>query len=269
MRRVDGNSSGSTDGLLLVLLGLPVAIALAKLPGLPTSAAFAGLFSLAGLPARFHDAVESVLFVPVGALVVVIFRLTLGIRVLGLFRPILLAIAFSIVGIPLSLAFLLFVLLVVVLLRPLLKTKHNYARIAVLLSVVAALLLLPLMVGTAWDLPKLRDIAFFPVIALCLTCESFAKAADRDGVREAAWRTIATALAGIIIAGLTKWSGILELFLRFPELLLAQAACILLINRHLAFHLFEGVNPLALCLSAAGAAPPEAALTVENHGLGD
>jgi hypothetical protein len=269
MKRADANSLWAVDRLMLALIAVPIGIALTKLPMLPTSALCTNLFSLVDLPAHFDNAVESVLFVPLGALVVVIFRLTLGIRMLGLFRPILLAIAFSVVGIPLSLAFLLFVLVVVVLLRPLLKTGHSYARVAVLLSLAAALLLLPLIVGKWWDIARLRDIAFFPVIALCLTCESFAKTADRQGIREAVWRTITTVLAAVIITAVTTLSGILELFLRFPELLLLQAGCILLVNRHLAFRRFEGANPLAVRLAGSGTAAPEHAPTVERHGLGD
>jgi len=93
------------DWLLVALFALPLAIALAKLPMLPTSSVWAGMFSLADLPAQFHKSAENVLFVPLGALVVVLFRLTLGLRVLGLFRPILVAMAFDIIGIPISLAF--------------------------------------------------------------------------------------------------------------------------------------------------------------------
>ena len=47
-----------------------------------------------------------------------------------------------------------------------------------------------------------------------------------------------------VLAGM-RLPGVLNLFLNFPELLLAQAGCILLISRYLAFRLLEGTNPLA------------------------
>ena len=219
------------DWLLGALLALPLAAALEKL--LFAKSAFAGFLSLEHLPMAFQRAVENVLFVPLGAVVVVLFRLTLGIRVLSLFRPILLAMAFAIIGVPLALGFLAFSLAVVVSLRPPLRPLHSYARVAVLLSLVGALMLLPLMAGTWWDVPWLREIAFFPVIALCLTCESFAKVLDREGFAAAARRTGATILAAWVTFVIASAPGTLELFLHFPELLLAQAGLILLITRYL------------------------------------
>ena len=243
-RQVPNSAGPQTDWLLLALFAIPLGIAVAKIPGLPTAAVCARFFSLADLPAHFQASIENVLLVPVGAVVVVLFRLTLGIRVLGLFRPILMAMAFEIIGIPVSLTFVLFALVIVVALRPLLNTDHSYSRLAVLLSLAAALLFAPLMVGRWWDISWFRQIALFPVIALCLTCESFAKVLHREGIREAVWRTLTTLFAAGIIVGVMRLPGVTDLFLRFPEFLLAQAGCILLINRCLAFRLFEGANPL-------------------------
>jgi hypothetical protein len=255
------------DWLLVALFVLPLAIALAKLPMFPTSSVWAGVFSLADLPAHFHKSAENVLFVPLGALVVVLFRLTLGLRVLGLFRPILVAMAFDIIGIPISLAFLLFVLIIVVL-RSLLTTDHTYSRVAILLSLASALLFAPLMAGKWWHVDWLREIVFFPVIALCLTCESFAKVLDEDGIREAAWRTFTTVVAAAVIVSLTSLPGVLELFLRFPELLLVQAGCILLINKYLNLRVFEVANPLA-AKATVPAGTAEHATPVEELSAGE
>src|SRR5262245_9055538 len=252
--------------LLVALFALPLGVMLAKLPMLPTSAFWSSFLSLADLPTPFQKIAEDVLLVPLGGLVVVIFRLTLGLRVLGLFRPILIALAFRIVGVPVSLGLLLFALLVIVLLRPMLKTNHSYARIAVLLSLASALLFAPLIAGKWWDIAWLREVALFPVIALCLTCESFAKVLDRAGIREAAWRTITTVSAAVIILGLTSLPGILELFLRFPEMLLLQAGCILLINKHLAFRLFEGKNLFVVQPAQSFDPAAERAISIESRG---
>lgn len=232
------------DLLLLALFALPLAVSLAKLPIFPGAAVVARFISVADLPAHLREAAENIVFIPLGALVVIAFRLTLGLKVLGLFRPILLALAFTIIGVPLGLAVLVPVLMFVLLLRPLLASGHSYARLAVLLSLVAALLLVPLVVGKWWELSRLQSLAFFPVIALCLTCESFAKTADRDGIPEALWQALMTALAAMVITFVARLAADWELFLRFPELLLTQAGCVLLIKNHLDFRLFEGINPL-------------------------
>jgi len=262
------DAATKTDWLLVALLGLPLGVALAKLPVLPTSAVARRFFSLADLPVHFHSMAENVLMVPLGALVVVIFRLTFGLRVLGLFRPILIAMAFQVIGVPIATAFLPLALVAVVVLRPLLKTDHNYARLAVLLSLASALLFVPLLAGQWWDLAWLREIAFFPVIALCLTCESFAKVLDRDGVREASWRTITTLAAAVIIVALTSLPGVLPFFLRFPEMLLVQAGGILLINKHLNLRLFEGENPLVVPPAPSMDTAARQAAAVERRGGG-
>ena len=238
--------------LILLLFAAPLAVAVGRLPSLPTSAFLADHCSLAHLSDKSQGIVENVLLVPLGALVVVIFRLTLGIRMLSLFRPILLAIAFNIIGVPLSAGFLITALTVIVLLRSALNTGHSYARIAVMLSMSATLLLIPLMIGSSLQVEWLTKIADFPIIALCLTCEGFAKVLDRQGIKEAILRTLTTAAAAVLIMGLTTKSGALELFLRFPELLMAQAGCILLISRYLNLRLFERAVASSGTRSTAG-----------------
>lgn len=229
------------DVLLLVLLVFPLVVSLAKLPIIPGAVAVSRFVSLADLPSDLRSIAEEIVFIPLGALVVVAFRLTLGLRVLGLFRPILLAYAFHAIGIPLGLGMLAPILLFVLLLRPLLASGHSYPPTAVLLSLVAVVLLAPLVVGTRWDLAWLQKLAHFPLIALCLTCESFAKTVRRDGIPEAVWRALTTVAAAIMITFLSRLAADTEVFLRFPELLLTQAGCVLLIKKHLDFRLCESL----------------------------
>ncbi len=242
---------GGSDWLLALLFAAPLIVTLGKLPGVPTASAFAAFFSLTALPAHLEAPVREILFVPLGAFVVVLVRLALGVQVLGLFRPILLAIAFAVIGIPMGLTVLLLVLPVIGLLRPPLRQNHNYARIGILLSLVAALLLLPLMLGRWWHISELLRVAHFPVIALCLTCESFARTVDKEGLGEAAWRTITTIIVAGTIAGVAEL-GAIAFFLVRPELLLLQAGGILLMSRCFDLRLLEGWNPLAV-RSAPGA----------------
>jgi 7 transmembrane helices usually fused to an inactive transglutaminase len=238
--------SANSKLLLAVLFLVPLAMVIGRQPFLPSASFLEACFSLTYLSEQLRAVVENVLVVPLGALVVVIVRLTLGLRMLGFFRPILLAIAFNIIGIPISAAFLIGVLTFIVLLRPFLRADHNYARLAVMLSIVATLLFIPLIAGNWLQVAWLMKLADFPVIALCLTCESFAKVLDRHGIGEAIWRTLITLAAAAVITALTSLSGVLDLFLHFPELLMAQAGCIILIGKHLNIRLFESTKPLAL-----------------------
>lgn len=240
------NPTTTSNPVLGVLFVVPVLLVLAKISGAPGSELLSKGLSAADLSPHLRRVAENVLVIPLGAVIVVAVRLTLGLKVLGLFRPILLAMAFQAIGVPLGLAFLMPVLAFVVMLRPLLQTDHNYARVAVLLSLVASFLMLPLIIGHSLDIGWLQRLAGFPIIALCLTCESFAKVADAEGSREAVWRTLTTVVAGIIIMEVANIRGAVELFLRFPELLLAQAGCVLLINRYLNLRFLDGFNPLVI-----------------------
>jgi hypothetical protein len=190
-----------------------------------------------------HGHVEYIMFVPLSAVVVSFFRLCLGLPVLSLFRPILVAIAFRVIGIPMGLTFLALVLGTLILMRPLLKGAHYYSRVPIQLSLVAIFLILPLIAGRLWPEEWLRHLAYFPIISLCLICEAFTKMLDEKGLAEAAWPTASTILIGMIISLIAGIPGAMHLLLRFPELLLAQTGVVLVIGEYLKYELLKGKNP--------------------------
>jgi hypothetical protein len=205
-----------------------------------------------------HGHVEFILFVPLSAVVVSFFRLTLGVPVLSLFRPILVAVAFRTIGIPLGLAFLALVLGAVFLMRPLLRGAHYYSRVPVQLSVVAIFLVVPLFLGKFWHEDSLRQLAYFPVISLCLIGESFTKTLDRKGPAAAIWPTVNTVLIGMLISAVAGIPGALHLLLRFPELLILQPGVVLLIGEFLRFELLKGRSFLPHALTSVENAPAPA-----------
>jgi hypothetical protein len=227
--------------LLIVLFAVPLAILLGKLPGAPTAAAFTRLFTLAHLPARLHAHLQYLVFVPLSAIVVVLFRVTLGIPVFGLFRPILLGIAFRITGLGLGVVFLAAVMAVIVLIRPVLRVArlHSYARQSVTLSVVVLLMLATVAGAAETHMSALLRVARFPVISLCLISEHFAKALDEKGLRNAAWRGSMTVAAGISICLIAEIPGLMRLLLRFPELLMAQIGCVVAVGEFLNLRLAQ------------------------------
>jgi hypothetical protein len=233
--------SGSRRLVIGLLFGIPLLILLGKLPILPTAALFTQMFSLADLPARMQGRLEYVMFIPLSAVVVVLFRLTLGIQVFGLFRPILLAIAFRITGLELGLVFLALVMTSIVLIRPVLRIAgmHSYAREAVALGAVVVVMLVTIAASTRAHAESIFAVARFPIISLCLISEHFAKALYEKGVRTAAWRGSMTVLVGVLICLLGRIPGLMHLFVRFPELLIAQIGCVAGVAEFLNLRLFE------------------------------
>jgi 7 transmembrane helices usually fused to an inactive transglutaminase len=244
--------------LFAVLFVVPLSLMLGKLPIFPTAPLFNAWFSLVDIPAHMHGHVEFILFVPLSAVVVSFFRLTLGVPVLSLFRPILVAVAFRTIGIPLGLAFLAVVLGAVFLMRPLLRGAHYYSRVPVLLSVVAVFLVVPLFLGRFWHEEWLRQLAYFPVISLCLIGESFTKTLDRKGPAAAVWPTLNTVLIGMLISVAAGIHGALHLLLRFPELLILQPGVVLLIGEFLHLELLKGRSLLPRAFSSVVNAPAPA-----------
>jgi len=238
-----GSLAHARRWLFLVLLAVPLAVMLGKLPAFPTSRWFTTWFSLADIPKHMRAHVEYLIFVPLSAVVVSFFRLTLGLPVLSLFRPILVAIAFRMIGIPLGLAFLALVVGVVLVMRPLLKGAHYYSRVPIQLSLVAMFLVVPLVAAKLWPEEWLQHLAYFPIISLCLICEAFTKTLDEKGLAEAAWPTTNTILIGMLIGLVARIPGALHVLLRFPELLVAQTGFVLLIGEYLHFELLKGKNP--------------------------
>jgi len=242
-----GNLWGRHKWVLAVLLVLPLLAAAGKWTALPTSGWLMRVLSLAGLSAHNKSRVEYVLFVPFAATWVVFFRLFLGIRLLGPFRSILLALAFQITGIFLGLAFLVIVIAVVVGIRPLVKAIRlpYFARVSVILSVVALIILLAILAGVWWGRESLARMAYFPIVVLCLTSDGFAKTLDREGLRSALWRGGMTALVAVLIALPYGSKGFRDVFLRFPELLIFEIGCIIAIAEYLDLRLLTGWNPPA------------------------
>jgi uncharacterized protein with transglutaminase domain len=243
--------------LLVALVALPAATMIARLPLLPTSRWLDQTFSLLDLPQRMQHHAEFVLFIPLSAIVVCLFRLTLGLPVLSLFRPILTAVGFQIVGIRLGLAFLLVVLGAVVLLKPLLKEAHYYVRVPLVLSLTAACLVVPLMMYAWWHVQTLRQVGYFPIVSLALMCEAFTKILNDKGLRAALWPTLNTIVAAIVITLLFGIPGAMHLVLGHPELLFLQAGVVLFIGRYLDLQLLAGRDPFVKAPDANGARPSQ------------
>ena len=240
------NLSSRQKWILTLLLAAPLALALVKLLGLPGSGFLARGLSLASMPEDVQARVRYVLLVPFGALLVVFVRLTLGIRVLGPFRSILLAVAFQITGIGVGLVFAAIVIGVIVAIRPILRSIRlpYFGRVSVILSAVALIFILAMLLsvwlGHAW----LRSVAYFPIVVLCLAGEGFARTLSKEGMRSALWRGAATVLLAMLIALIARTPTFGQVLIAYPELLIAQMVSIVVISEYLNWRLLEGLNPM-------------------------
>lgn len=237
--------------LLAGLVAVPSAILAARAPWFPTSRWLNEIFSLSNLSPAMERHAEFVLFVPLSAVVVAFFRLTLGVPVLSLFRPILTAIGFRLVGIGWGLVFLTAVLGTVVLVKPVLKGAHYYVRVPLLLSLTAAFLMVAMLIDARWHSAMFKQFAHFPIICLALICEGFTRILNEKGLRAALWPTLNMVLAAAVIALFAAIPGAMRFLMGYPEVLLLQCAAVIVIDRFFAYKLFDDRNPLERPAEAA------------------
>lgn len=230
-------------GLCVVV---PLALVAMKLSGLAFADPLARALSFEALPAAVTAQLRLVLLVPLGAVVVVLFRLTLGVRVLGPFRPILIAIALQLTGIGAGLVFLILVMASIAVIRPLVRGAGlpYFARVAVLVTTVALFVVGTVLAGHWLKADGLLQVAFFPIVVLCLVAESFARILHDEGAPSAVWRATTTIAAALTITGIAAVPGLLDTLLAFPELTLLSLAATVWIARRLDFRVLATWNPL-------------------------
>jgi len=245
MRFAKGNLYGGRLLVVGALFLLPLLLGAAKLYPWSGASMFQRIFSLGALPDVLQHRLLYVLFIPMGALLVVFCRLTLGIRILGPFRSILIAIAFQITGILHGLVFLIIVTLAIVLLRPRLKAVRlpYFARVSVLLSVVSLIIAFTVLSGRWIGSESLVLVGYFPIIVLALIGEGFSRTLTREGWRSALWRGTMTVLVAVIITLIAGIDALQGFQLDFPEFLLIEVGLILVISEYLDLRLLRVLNP--------------------------
>ncbi len=246
--RPKGNLTRGELAILLSIAILPlliVAVRISALPGVLNPGMSGSLLpsighdlnqvlSLKSIPAADRSSVLYMLLLPTGAMLIVIARLTFGLRVIG-FRAILISVAFQESGILPSLLLIAVVAGIVLGVRPtLVRVKLPYvARVSVIMSIAVLILIVALTAAPWLHSDVLWRVAFFPVIVLGLLAEGIAKTMDRDSVFSAAWRTGMTIVVALVLAGLGQISALSEVAIQFPELLLVEIVAIFFISEFL------------------------------------
>ena len=241
--------------LLLLLAGATLLMGLARVlaaPGMALpdivllqelrqiGAALNDSLTLEWVPPADRHAVIYLVLLPTGALLITIARLTFGLRVLG-YRSVLIAVGFQEIGIVPSLVVMAAVLGMIALLRPTMRRVRLplYARVSMILGITACMMVVTLFVGAWLRSELLWSLAFFPVIILAMMAESIAGTLDRHNAATAIWRLVWTLVVALLLFGLISSPAVLDIALRFPELMLTQLVAIVLISEYLDLRLLQ------------------------------
>ncbi len=193
------------------------------------------------LPIEKQAIFKSLLLVPIGALVVVLFRIIVGLRTSGTFMPVLIALAFIQTELLPGLTTLLTLLIVGLWIRSYLSKLDllMVARLAAVVIVVVILMAGLSIFSYKLGLDEFLSITFFPMIIIAWTIERMSIVWEEDGGREVLIQG-GGSLVVAIIAYLVMTNNVIEhLTYNFPEILLVELGLILMLGQYTGYRLSE------------------------------
>lgn len=169
-----------------------------------------------------QNLLKIILMIPLGALIVVIFRNVIGLETFGTFLPALIAAAARETGLLWGMiGFVVIILLSAAVRRMLdwMQLLHS-PKMAIMLTTVVIVMLLMTVAGVNAGLFELAHMTLFPIAILAITSERFAIIQEEQGFQKA-MRMMMTTIVVIAAAYWVMDSLFLQsLILAFPELLL-------------------------------------------------
>lgn len=181
------------------------------------------------------------LLLPLGGLLISLFKNVVGLKTYGIFLPILIAYTFTntgyLVGISL---FAIILLLVAALSLPLNKWGLLYTpKIVIILTVTILFIFIIISLGVTYNISWMLALSFFPIIITAIMAERFARAIDEDGYEEAASKMVQTLIVTSFCFLVFKAVAIKSILLMFPELILIMVAANLMLGKWIGLRLVE------------------------------
>lgn len=191
-------------------------------------------YSLLGLPIETQSVYQTLLTVPVGVFLLLIFKNIIGIKTFGTFTPVLIALAFR--EAPLFWGILLFSLvvglgLIVRLYLEELKLSR-VPRLTAVLIVVVILTGIVSMISYRLGVYQGLSITLLPMVILAMTIEKISVAWEKHGPKEALQRGLGSLLVATAVYVVMDLNLVKHQVLIFPELLLVLLAVTLILGRY-------------------------------------
>lgn len=198
-------------------------------------------FSLLNLPIQNQIIYRVILLIPLGALLVVIFRNIIGIKTFGTFMPVLIALSFretqllwGIILFSLVIAIGLAIRFYLENLKLLVVPRLSAILIAVII-IIAGLNIFTYNM----DLPLGLSVSLFPIVILSMAIERMSILWDERGPGEAFSQGLGTLFVAAMIYYVIKNKIIEHVMFFFPELLFILFGITLLLGRYSGFRLIE------------------------------
>ncbi|RXK02705.1 MULTISPECIES: inactive transglutaminase family protein [Arcobacteraceae] len=198
-------------------------------------------FSLFTLPNESQNTFKLLLLVPLGALVVVIMRVIVGLKTSGTFMPILLSMAFIETSLLPGIMMFILVVTMGLIVRSYLSHLNLLlvARISSVLIVVVGIMAFVAILSHKLELEYATSITFFPIIILAWTIERMSIIWEEDGSKEVFLQGSGSLIVSIIAYFAMTNSVLSFITFNFPEVLLAVLGLIILLGRYSGYRLSE------------------------------
>ncbi|RXJ89225.1 hypothetical protein CRV01_11465 [Arcobacter sp. CECT 8983] len=198
-------------------------------------------FSLFTLPNESQNTFKLLLLVPLGALVVVIMRVIVGLKTSGTFMPILLSMAFIETSLLPGIILFIIVVTMGLVVRSYLSHLNLLlvARISSVLIVVVGIMAFVAILSQKLELQYATSITFFPIIILAWTIERMSIIWEEDGSKEVFLQGSGSLIVAIIAYFAMTNSVLSFITFNFPEVLLAVLGLIILLGRYSGYRLSE------------------------------
>jgi len=207
---------------------------------IPDNELFAAL-SLYKLPLRTQKALRLLLLLPLGALVVAVFRNFIGLRTFGTFMPVLMGVALRETSLPIGISMLAIVLTLGVVTRRFLDGLRLLVvpRISFLLCVTILCVVGLALAGDGFGTRDFFAGVVFPIIVLTMVIERFSLVMAEEGVSEALRRTFHSLLIAVTVYPLFRSTRAEHLMFGFPELVLVVMGLLVFIGGYMGFRVTD------------------------------
>lgn len=209
--------------------------------------------SLYRLPVNTQAALRLLMAIPLGALIVAIFRNLIGIPTFGTFMPVLIAFALRNVPIYIGLAMVAAVIGLGVFGRLVLERLRLLLvpRLAILLCLVVLGVAAFALLGQRFETRELLTGVIFPIVILTMLIERFSIAAAEEGMRTALVRAGHSLLVTVAVYPVLRDPTAEYLMFSFPELVFCVMGVLVWIGGYTGYRLLD----LVRFRSFAGAGP--------------
>ena len=213
--------------------------------------------SLYRLPVPTQAALRLLLVLPLGALIVAVFRNLIGVPTFGTFMPVLIALALRQVSLVAGLGLVAAVLLLGILGRLVLERMHLLLvpRLGVLLCAVVLGVTSFALLGREVEVRELSVGVLFPMVILTMLIERFSVTLAEEGLRPALVRAGWSVVAAVLVYPIFHSQAAEHLMFGFPELVIVVMGLLIWIGGYTGYRLSDLIRFRAFARPDAGSAP--------------